>query len=144
MKECNACFTLKPYEEFNKKKNSRDGYKHQCKDCTKVSNSARYYANVEFRRQRQREIQRVYTAKKFGLTEAELVAMYEAQGHKCAICGVTEEQHGKYFAIDHCHTTGKVRGLLCMPCNTGLGNFRDDTYLMSKAIQYLEDKDDSI
>ena len=141
MKECNVCFNEKPYDRFYKKKASRDGYKHQCKECTGRANSTRYYADVEFRRERQRQIQRTYTAKKFGLTLCELEVLYIQQDSMCAICGISEESHGRYLAIDHCHITGKVRGLLCMSCNTALGNFKDDTYVMSKAIKYLEDNE---
>ena len=60
------------------------------------------------------------------------------QKNKCAICG-SEDPHSpwKIFAIDHCHATGKVRGLLCHKCNTGLGQFRDNPQLLTKAADYL-------
>ena len=138
MKVCNVCFQSLPYEGFNKKKNSRDGYKHQCKSCTSKANSNRYFSNLDVRRQKQKETQRRFTAKKFGLDGEDLSALYEKQNSKCAICGITEEEHGKYLAIDHDHATGNVRGLLCMACNTGLGNFKDSLDYLRMAIKYLE------
>jgi len=138
MKECNSCFETKPYEDFHKKKKSRDGYKNQCKVCTSLAESERYFSNADARRQKQRETQRRFTAKKMGLTESELSDLYDKQGNRCAICLITEEGHGKYFAIDHDHTTGDIRGLLCMSCNTGLGNFKDNPDYLRMAIKYLE------
>lgn len=64
--------------------------------------------------------------------------LVEQQGAKCTICGVTEEDNGKRLAVDHCHKTGKVRGLLCDNHNHGIGKFNEDIELMKKAIQYLE------
>jgi hypothetical protein len=66
------------------------------------------------------------------LTAEQLQGMIEEQSGKCGIC---EREETLY--IDHCHSTGKVRKLLCLQCNTGLGNFRDDKALLGKAIEYL-------
>lgn len=69
--------------------------------------------------------------------------MHERQGDRCAVCGVDatskKNAHHKYAGlfVDHCHSTGRVRGLLCHQCNVGLGNFRDDPALLAKAAAYL-------
>jgi hypothetical protein len=55
----------------------------------------------------------------------------------CAICKKPETT-GKDFAVDHCHSTGKIRGLLCVKCNIGIGFFNDDEWLMRDAADYLE------
>jgi hypothetical protein len=78
----------------------------------------------------------------FGLSLEQYHAMVESQKGCCAICNKQElilSVHGKMrsLAVDHCHATGKVRGLLCTNCNKALGHFKDDVELMSKAIQYL-------
>jgi len=84
--------------------------------------------------------------KKYGITPEEYDAMLLEQGGICAICKsdkpwgfVTEPKRARdFFCVDHDHTTGEVRGLLCQPCNIGLGSFKEDTYIMSLAINYLE------
>lgn len=73
-----------------------------------------------------------------GITKAQYDGLFEKQGGCCAICGIHESLAGiKKLAIDHCHTEGHVRGLLCARCNTGLGQFRDSKDLLAKAIEYL-------
>jgi len=73
----------------------------------------------------------------YGITLAQYNEMLEAQDYKCAICGNEDEVEGRRLAIDHCHTTGKIRGLLCGKCNRGLGLFYDNTTALAKAIEYL-------
>jgi len=68
--------------------------------------------------------------------------MADAQDNRCAICGEHETALGnagerKHLAVDHDHSTGKIRGLLCTGCNTGLGLFRDDPVRIAQAIAYL-------
>lgn len=60
--------------------------------------------------------------------------LHEEQGGQCAICGVSPDK----LYLDHCHTTGKIRGLLCSSCNTGLGMFKDHTGNLRSAADYLE------
>lgn len=76
---------------------------------------------------------------KYGITRAEYDLLLEAQAGGCAICGtkVGGRVH-KRMSVDHDHGTGKVRGLLCLACNKGLGRFRDDTELLAKAMAYLK------
>lgn len=64
--------------------------------------------------------------------------MYEAQGGRCAICSAQKDPNG--LVIDHNHKTGKVRGLLCPGCNTGLGLFKDSPDVLELAMQYLEER----
>jgi hypothetical protein len=73
--------------------------------------------------------------KKHGLTFSGFYEMLRKQGGVCAICGLTNGN--KRLAIDHDHSSGKVRALLCTKCNTGLGAFRDDVNLLMKAVGYL-------
>ncbi len=76
--------------------------------------------------------------RKFGIGLLEYEAMSKAQDGKCKLCGREERTKQRRLAIDHCHETLKVRGLLCHHCNTGLGNFKDDIELLRNAIAYLE------
>lgn len=79
--------------------------------------------------------------KQYGLTTEQVASMLHAQGGKCAICttAIEMDNRGKRVssAVDHCHATGKVRGMLCMHCNQGLGKFYDNPDLLRAAIQYL-------
>lgn len=78
--------------------------------------------------------------KTYGLTEVDYQRMLATQNGRCAICGTTQgrrksDDHPLY--VDHDHKTGKVRGLLCQPCNSALGMFEDDPERLRKAIAYL-------
>jgi hypothetical protein len=75
--------------------------------------------------------------RKYGMTAADFDAMAARQGGLCAICGSPPSEGRKNLALDHDHATGRVRGLLCGPCNRGIGHFRDDPELMHLAIEYL-------
>lgn len=79
-------------------------------------------------------IRRVY-----GISYKEYLELIERQGGGCAICGTaTDQVEGRKLAIDHCHKSNKVRGVLCSKCNQGLGAFKDSTKLLSNAIEYLK------
>lgn len=71
---------------------------------------------------------------KFGIGLHQYQQMLEEQGGKCLIC---EKQDWRNLAVDHDHKDGRVRGLLCSTCNTGLGQFQDSAPLLTKAIEYL-------
>jgi len=72
----------------------------------------------------------------YGIDLATYEAMAKAQGYKCAICP-TPHTEASPLLVDHCHVTGKVRGLLCRGCNLGLGNFKDVTGYLLAAVAYL-------
>jgi hypothetical protein len=80
--------------------------------------------------------------KKFNIGLEQYEEMFKAQGGVCAICGQTETavRGGKdlWLAVDHCHQTGALRGLLCSNCNRGIGCFGDDRERMSNAIRYID------
>ena len=80
----------------------------------------------------------------FGLSLEVYNNMLSAQGGVCAICKKEEsvlsvKGKTKSLAVDHCHTTGRVRGLLCQKCNQALGLFDDDLERLNSAISYLKE-----
>lgn len=76
--------------------------------------------------------------KHYGITLSEYNSMLKAQKRRCKICGKKKTQMRK-LCVDHCHETGRIRGLLCSTCNTGIGSFYHDPELMLKAIEYIEE-----
>ena len=71
---------------------------------------------------------------RYKITEEDLLGFINKQDNKCAICNSQFD----ILAVDHCHTTGNVRGLLCNNCNNGLGRFKDNKQFLKNAIKYLE------
>jgi hypothetical protein len=76
--------------------------------------------------------------KQYGITPEQYDDMLQAQGHRCAICRTDAPGGRGFWHVDHCHGTGRVRGILCHGCNTGLGNFRDNPVSLAYAIEYLK------
>ena len=105
---------------------------------TASAKKARDKAGVEGNRKIQRRAQ---LKKYYGLTEEEYAATSKKQRGVCAICKQhnTRKKDGRRFdlSVDHCHETGKVRGLLCSECNLGIGKFKHDPSLLHAAIEYL-------
>ena len=77
--------------------------------------------------------------RKFGLTVTEYGMLAESQGNACAVCREVCPT-GRRLAVDHCHTTGNIRGLLCQGCNTGIGKFRDSPERLIAAARYLQEQ----
>ena len=100
-----------------------------CRECHKKACNERWHARSPLDRWASRNY-------KYGVTKEFLVELYEKQDGKCAICGeIPKTERGLH--VDHCHTTGSVRGLLCHGCNTGIGALKEDAEILSKAIEYL-------
>lgn len=82
-----------------------------------------------------------YLIRTYGIAFHEYKRLFRTQKGRCKICGTKEvgtDETKVTLCLDHCHKTGKVRGLLCSHCNSGLGFFRDDPELMQKAIEYIK------
>ena len=131
MKQCVTCKLTKEKNCFHKHKGLADGLHKQCKICRKE------YAT------RRKDIiasqQRKYKLKStFGISSKQYDELLKEQNNLCAICNIHQSRLKRAMAVDHCHKTGKVRGLLCSNCNTGIGNLRDSIKLLERAIEYLK------
>lgn len=127
LKPCSICRERLPREAFWKDRSTKSGHSVRCKECSK-------------RYQMSRDQRRHYNlAYKYGITVERFDEMYHEQGGKCAICSETLDLEAKHegAAVDHCHSTGRVRGILCAQCNRGLGMFLDDESYLLAAIEYL-------
>jgi hypothetical protein len=124
MKFCRSCGLWKEFSEFNKSKRRKDGCFFYCRECQCKKARDRYneqrkdpeWYRLEQQKERDRHLRRT-----FGITSEDFNQMLEKQSGGCAICLITECKSGVAFAVDHCHTTGAIRGLLCRDCNTSLG-----------------------
>lgn len=76
--------------------------------------------------------------KKYGITIYDVDQLAVLQDYKCAICFESEDNLTRRLAVDHCHKTGKIRGLLCTYCNTAIGKLKEDIDIMERAIAYVE------
>lgn len=147
MKRCSKCKLPKPIDQFYPRYDGSGKLRPQCKECNH-RNGTTYKRNNEAARMRYLETTwRSRLVKRFGITFEQYSALYEAQGGACALCQQPESSPRnknsvklgpRRLAVDHDHTTGKVRGLLCSDCNRGIGLLNDDPALMHKAAFYLE------
>ena len=86
---------------------------------------------------RKRSSRKLHLQKRYGITLEQYATLLLEQGGACGICGRRDNLPNKHFAVDHCHKTGRVRGLLCSRCNSGLGSLGDELERVQKAIAYL-------
>lgn len=129
MRKCNKCNEEKPDSEFYKNKRNATGYLYSCKDCIKEYNKSRKKENLD-------NLLKLY----YNITLKEYNKILKEQNCRCKICNIHNEDVYDRLHVDHCHTTGKVRGLLCFQCNSALGKFKDDVQLLQNAIEYLKNK----
>jgi hypothetical protein len=134
---CSQCKQQKPCNDFPKATTKKRGFAPICKKC-KAQNLAKKKASMS--PDDWLLLNRKYWLKsQYNLSLADYNEKLVAQNHKCAICACDEtEAYKSLLFVDHCHTTKKIRGLLCHHCNTALGKFRDSPEILAKAIQYLE------
>jgi hypothetical protein len=98
---------------------------------------------LECRKKWQANEKAKYFLKIYGISYGQYLDMYKSQGGLCAICGKAETSRNPSgrlisLSVDHDHSSGSVRGLLCRSCNMGLGHYKDSPTLLKEAAQYLE------
>jgi len=120
LKKCGKCKNIKILDEFNNDKQTITGKTSYCKDC--IKNKYTKSQHKEFR----------YKTR-YNISLEEYNNLLKLQNNSCDICKLPNDK----LVVDHCHTTGKIRGLLCTQCNSGLGMFRDNIPNILEAINYL-------
>lgn len=155
MKTCSKCGIDQPFTEFHYK---RGQTQNRCKACRSEYQKAHYQANKE----RERKVRKAWYDKnkskvcqqlkeqyrenpekfmlyrklrKYGLTKEAYETKLSSQRNSCAIC---KREFSSTPYVDHCHITLRTRGLLCSPCNTGLGLFKEDPAIFHEAMAYLK------
>ncbi len=124
-----------PYADPERHREYQRRYQKEWRKRTRL-HERRLEADPDYWRKRSKAIR----LGRYGLTQEAFDILLAKQGGKCAICQTTEPQTGGYkqdWSIDHCHTTGRVRGLLCHHCNCALGHVRDDPTVLRRMIDYL-------
>lgn len=142
MKICCRCKAEKPLTEFWPRHTRGGAPASKCKDCSRDAQREWRKRQPDYDKRRYQavkvETRERHLVRKYGVSLADYDAMLEAQGGKCAICHTTPNtQRYGVFHVDHCHATGKVRGLLCRGCNNVLGVVGDDPAALQRAIEYL-------
>ena len=139
MKKCIRCKKEQELSCYGKRKGALDGHKNKCKSCFTEISKLSHLANPTLRK-------REWLKRTYNITLEQYEDMFKSQNNQCKICGRKETSINHYtkqpraLAVDHCHDTLKVRGLLCTDCNTGLGCFLDNQEVLTKAILYLQGK----
>lgn len=166
-KICIDCKENKPLKSFGKCKRQLGGLRSECKLCRSIYDKAIRKGDLDYKvrkaaynkqwkkdnPEKVKLLQERYNKRnpfanraaiiknKFNMSSEDYENMLLDQKGSCKICKrQSNNKSQKHFHIDHCHETGKIRGLLCNKCNMGLGMFNDNIELLKIAIDYLGDK----
>ena len=116
---CKCCGDRKTPSEFRKRTEAtHTGYRTSCKACERLGRRDRYLME------------------RYGIDHSEYEELVSESGG-CEICG---SQGSPWLCVDHCHSTGKIRGILCNNCNTGVGLLGDTEEAVLRAVQYLKSR----
>ncbi|MCB1711167.1 MAG: endonuclease VII domain-containing protein [Candidatus Riesia sp.] len=155
-KYCSGCDKDKSIEDFGIDRSEKDGRRFQCKICR--NKKQREYAKnnkekIKERNKKKRESRKAYyqspkgiessrrahLKRKYGISLEEYEKLSKKQNNKCAICTKEENsERNNFLCVDHNHSTGQIRGLLCSNCNRGLGLLKDNEIILNNAIKYLQ------
>lgn len=151
-KLCSICKKLKLLSEFGKNKLSKDKLHYFCKECNvgkvrewQIRNSVSVKERFKkWEKENKHKVKSSRLKYDYGITLEIYYEMLANQKGGCAICSQTDPANGgkhigKYFHVDHCHKTKKVRGLLCNDCSVGLSRFKDDPERLISAAKYIKE-----
>lgn len=157
MKKCSGCNLLLDFDKFRKDKHNKDGLDYYCKICKSSKEKHRHQMSPEIRKgindrwkdkrrkyysdeDRKRKYKDLELQRTFGITIDSFEELLSKQKGVCSICKDDEKSiRNKHLAVDHDHTTGKVRGLLCSNCNRAIGLLKDNIQIIRRAAEYLEE-----
>jgi len=125
--KCKKCMVNLSLDKYYFNKNGKDKRQNVCKKCMNIYN---------YKIDKNHKLKKAY-----GITLNDYNKLLVNQKNRCSICGINN--NGKYrnknraFAVDHCHNTNKIRGLLCSDCNIAIGLLKDNVKYLQSAINYL-------
>lgn len=135
MKRCNDCALSKTLSHFGK---VRVGTKFRqraiCKDCHNAQSKNRYFAQTEEQKNKQKDrtLKRLY-----GITLDQYNQLFKKQKGVCLGCERHQSELRVSLSVDHCHRSGRVRGLLCGDCNLAIGNVKENPNTLKRLVGYL-------
>lgn len=134
-KHCRGCNIDKPREHFSRDPCFKDGRTSRCKECAKKALEAKLQNPEELKKFKERTYNaaRKHKLKSYNLTLEQFDELVLNQGGMCAICDQDAHLH-----IDHDHSTGKVRALLCSNCNRAIGLLKESAEVITKAAEYVK------
>lgn len=165
-KKCKRCCETKPLNLFFKNKNNKDGHAYECKECVRMrinaarlakpehykqqskkwrENNPNYVQQWQARNRKRTKVHKrsTYLKSTYGISIDQYEDMRVAQQYRCYICNKHENEIPNAgptaLNVDHCHTTGSIRKLLCMSCNIALGKLNDDVNLLQRCIEYVKE-----
>jgi Autographiviridae endonuclease VII len=142
-KRCTKCRQVLPLDQFGPNKNTRLRVRSKCRRCE--SEAAMTWRDANYEKEWDTRLRR-----NFGITLEQFRELLAEQNGVCAICGEPptivgyrpSRRQGRprqpILVVDHDHATGKIRGLLCIHCNRGIGFLKDDVATVRAALKYLE------
>jgi len=148
-KRCSKCEKTKDKSEFYFIKKLKS-YRSRCRVCTNEDHNlymktekgieSRNKANSKKNWKSSSQI--VYKShwsrfKKYGITDVEFKSLLNKQNNRCSICGILDYDTGKSLCVDHCHTTGNIRELLCNKCNSAIGMVKESIDIIDRLREYL-------
>jgi len=131
MKKCGRCKQHLDLSFFSKDTKTKSGYANKCKPCAAFVYSKWRKANLTEQRKKERTSHYI---RNYGLTKEQAEQLVADRNGVCSICSLFLP-----LVVDHCHQTGKVRGLICSACNSMLGYAKDNGKTLENAILYLKD-----
>jgi Autographiviridae endonuclease VII len=118
------------YKTYHREWKKKNPLSEEQREARRIYMAAYYKANPDIHRNTQLK-------RNYGINLESYKVLVESQNGLCAICKKKPEGSRSTLQVDHDHETGRVRGLLCNPCNTGLGLFKEEPAVLTEAIEYL-------
>ena len=144
MIQCTKCKESKLETQFSKDSKKQNGLTSWCRVCRNLKRKDTYYKQLDKEYTRRKEYKKnnpeqvklsnkkAKLKKAYGISHEAYLEMFNKQSNKCACCGKETDK----LVVDHNHTTGQVRELLCHQCNTALGLLNEDVTVMQNMINY--------
>lgn len=139
MKTCRKCKVNQPKKDFHKRSSAKDGLYSYCKKCTQEISSTSY---AKKRGKRCAQFTEYHYKTNYNINYEDFLNLADSQNNCCKICKIElvfSTRSSNRAVLDHCHATGKIRGVLCNSCNRALGLLKESKDVLKSALSYLGD-----